>query len=387
MTLLDRTPMTAADVLEAVCALQPSIAARATEIEASRRIPADLLDALTRAGCFRLMRPRTHGGLGAEFPRAMSVIEALARADGSTGWTTMIGAGAWLDLVHLPRATFDALFTDRPDAIFAGAFNPSGSIIPVDTGYRVDGRWSFASGCEHADWIYGNCIDLTDSDAPTLRGAVFSQEQITIEDTWNVSGLRGTGSHHFHVDGLVVPAERTFLALSEEACIDDPVVRIPTVSLIALAVAPVALGIAQGALDDIVELATTKTPLLAAAPLAANPLFQHDLASADTELAAARALLWELAEEAWATAVAAQPFTMQQRARMRAGAVWATARSAAVVETAYRAGGGSALYADCPLQRRLRDVQALAQHFIVKPDTLTAAGAILAGQEPAVMVF
>lgn len=387
MTVLYDTPTTPADVLAAVRELQPTIAARAADIEATRRIPADLLDALTRSGCFRLMRPQSHGGLGAEWPAAMRVVEALARADGSTGWTTMIGAGAWIDLVHLPRATFDALFADRPDAIFAGAFNPSGTIVPDTDGYRVDGRWAFASGCEHADWIYGNCIELTDAGTPELRGAVFAPGDITIEDTWNVSGLRGTGSHHFRVEGLVVPAERTFLALAEEPCIDDPIVRIPIVSLIALAVASVATGIAQGALDDIVELATTKMPLLAPAPLAANALFQHDFASAHTELAAARALLWELAEEAWATAVAGHPFTMQQRARMRAGAVWATARCAAVVESAYRAGGGTSLYADCPLQRRLRDVQAVTQHFIVKPDTLTVAGAILVGQEPDVMVF
>jgi alkylation response protein AidB-like acyl-CoA dehydrogenase len=387
MTLLDHTPTTAADVLAAVQELQPTITARAAEIEAGRRIPRDLLDQLIGAGCFRLLRPRSHGGLAAEFPAAMRVLETLARADGATGWTTMIGAGSWIDLVHLPRATFDSLFDGKPDAIFAGAFNPSGTISPVADGYRVDGRWAFASGCEHADWIYGNCIEAITDEGPVLRGALFAPGDITIEDTWYVSGLRGTGSHHFRADGVVLPAERTFLTLSEEPCIDDPIVRIPVVSLIALAMAPVATGIALGALDDIVELATTKMPLLAPAPLATNPLFQHELATAHTELAAARALLWDLAEEAWASAIAGHEFTMQQRARMRAAAVWATARSTAVVETAYRFGGGSSLYDDCPLQRRLRDIQAVGQHFIVKPDTLTAAGAILAGQEPQVMVF
>ena len=283
--------------------------------------------------------------------------------------------------------TFDSLFDGRPDAIFAGAFNPSGTIAPVEAGYRVEGRWAFASGCEHADWIYGNCMEGFDENRPVLRGAVFTPDEVTIEDTWYVSGLRGTGSHHFRADGVVVPAERTFLALSEEPCIDEPVVRIPVVSLIALAMAPVATGIALGALDDVEELAVTKMPLLAPAPLATNPLFHHDLAAADTELAAVRALLWDLAEEAWATAIAGQEFTMHQRARIRAAAVWAAGRSVAVVESAYRFGGGSSLYDDCPLQRRLRDIQALAQHFIVKPDTLTAAGAVLAGQEPQVMVF
>jgi alkylation response protein AidB-like acyl-CoA dehydrogenase len=387
MTVLDHTPTTAADVLAAVQELQPAISERAAEIEAARRIPRDLLDGLIHAGCFRLLRPRTHGGLEAEFPAAMRVLEALARADGATGWTTMIGAGSWIDLVHLPRATFDSLFDGKPDAIFAGAFNPTGTISPVDDGYRVEGRWAFASGCEHADWIYGNCMEGINEEGPVLRGALFEPDEITIEDTWYVSGLRGTGSHHFRADGVVVPADRTFLALSEEPCIDDPVVRIPVVSLIGLAMAPVATGIALGALDDVLGLAATKTPLLAPAPLATNALFHHDVAEAHTELAAVRALLWDLAEEAWATAVAGHEFTMEQRARMRAAAAWAAARSVAVVETAYRFGGGSSLYDDCPLQRRLRDIQAVAQHFIVKPDTLTAAGAVFAGQQPEVMVF
>jgi alkylation response protein AidB-like acyl-CoA dehydrogenase len=213
MTVLDHTPTTAADVLAAVHELQPTIAARAPEIEAGRRIPHDLVDALQRAGCFRLLRPSSHGGLGAELPAAMRAVEALARADGATGWTTMIGAGSWVDLVQLPRATFDSLFDGKPDAIFAGAFNPSGMITPVDDGYRVEGRWAFASGCEHADWIYGNCIEAIADDGPVLRGALFTPDEITIEDTWHVSGLRGTGSHHFRADGVVLPADRTFLSL------------------------------------------------------------------------------------------------------------------------------------------------------------------------------
>src|SRR5262245_17408401 len=172
MTVLDHTPTTAADVLAAVQELGPTISARAAEIETGRRIPSDLLDQLIHAGCFRLLRPNSHGGLGAELPAAMRVLETLARADGATGWTTMIGAGSWIDLVHLPRATFDGLFDGKPDAIFAGAFNPSGSITPVTDGYRVDGRWAFASGCEHADWMFGNCVEAMTDDGPILRGAL-----------------------------------------------------------------------------------------------------------------------------------------------------------------------------------------------------------------------
>ena len=282
-----------------------------------------------------------------------SVLEALARADASTAWTVMIGGGSWLDLAGMPRESLDALFSD-PDTITAGVFNPSGSITPADGGYRVSGRWSFASGCEHAQWIFGNCIEAgVDGGEPQLRIAVFAPEQVVIEDTWNVSGLCGTGSHHFHVDNVLVPTSRTVVPLGDESVLDDPILRVPMVSLFAMSIASVAVGIAHGALDDIVALATDKVPLLAPASLAANPQFQGELAIADTEFRAARGLLHDVARAAWDMAVAGEPFDNVQRARMRATAVWVTERAAAVVDAAYRAGGGSSLYADCPLQRRL----------------------------------
>jgi alkylation response protein AidB-like acyl-CoA dehydrogenase len=387
MTSVDTTTRTTNDVLRTVQDLVPTIAARAPEIEAARRVPADLLGQLLDAGCFRLLRPRSLGGLDADGPGALEVLETLARTDASTAWVVMIGSGSWIDLAGLPRDTLDTMFAD-PDAIVAGAFNPTGSIAAADGGFRVSGRWSFASGCEHADWIYGNCIESgADGGEPGLRIAVFDPEQVVIEDTWKVSGLRGTGSHHFHVDDAFVPADRTLLALADEPTVDAPVVRIPIVSFIGLAIASVALGTAHGALDDIVAIATEKVPLLAHGPLAEDKVFHVELARADADFRAARALLHEVAGAAWDMAVAGEPFDVVQRARMRAAAVWVTERAAAVVDAAYRAGGGSSLYDECPLQRRLRDVHAIRQHFVVKPGTLATAGAVLAGQELDTPVF
>jgi alkylation response protein AidB-like acyl-CoA dehydrogenase len=386
MTTTARTPTTVAALFDDVQRLAPAIAARADEIEAGRRLPRDLLDELSRAGCWRMVLPPSHGGIGASLPEAMRVIEVLAGADASTGWTVMIGAGSWCDLAALPRATFDALYGGDRDVITAGAFNPTGSIEPVDGGYRVQGRWAFASGCEHADVFYGNCVESIVDGHPQLRAAVFLPSEVTIEDTWNVSGLRGTGSHHFRAD-VVVPADRTFIPLVGEPCIDDPIVHFPIPSLFGFVVASVAIGIAQGAIDDILALATAKVPLLASAPLATNPRFQYELAHADTELRAARTYLYEMAEHAWDVACIRADFTLGDLARLRAASVWATTRAAAVVDFAYSAGGGTSLYCTSPLQRRHRDIHALTQHFIVRPDTLTTAGAILGGQDVDIMVF
>lgn len=387
MTIVNQRTTTPPGALQAARELAPVIGARAAEIEAARRIPGDLLDELIAAGCFRVLLPATHGGMGGDLPVAMRVFEDFARADASVGWTVMIGASSWCDLAGLPRATFDELFAVGPDIIVAGAINPTGSIAAVADGYRVTGRWSFASGCEHADWLYGNCMEGMVDGPPELRLAVFSPDEVVIEDTWTVSGLSGTGSHHFRVDNVVVPTGRTLLVLADEPCLDTPILHIPPPALFSLGIASVAIGTAQGALDDIVTLAVGKVPLLAHAPLAANPLFQLELATADIELRAARALLYETADAAWQTATSTAVFMLEERARIRAAAAWATERAAAIVTTAYRSGGGSSVYADCPLQRRLRDIHAVTQHFLVKRDTLTTAGAILAGQDVEVVVF
>jgi indole-3-acetate monooxygenase len=386
LTTVDTGITTPRGVLDAARRLAPSITARADEIEAGRRVPRDLLDELIAARVFRVLRPATHGGVGADLTGAMRVYEALARADASVAWTVMIGSGSWCDLASLPRATFDELFSDA-DVITAGVFSPTGSIAAADDGYRVSGRWSFASGCEHADWIYGNCVEAVVDGVPRLRLAVFSPDQVVIEDTWTVSGLCGTGSHHFHVDPVVVPVERTLEPMVDPPSLDTPIVRVPLPAMVALIIASVAVGSAQGALDDIVAVAADKVPLLDSRRLAANPTFQIELATADTGLSAARALIYESAEAAWEAAMGGAEFTLQHRARIRAAAVWAAEQAADVVRAAHRAGGGGSIYAASPLQRRLRDISALTQHFIVRRDTLTTAGAILAGQDVDVMVF
>jgi alkylation response protein AidB-like acyl-CoA dehydrogenase len=387
VTIVDRSSMTAQGVLDSARHLGPTITERAIEIEAARRIPRDLLDELVRTGCFALLLPASHGGLGTDLSAALRVFETLARADASVGWSVMIGASAWVDLVGLPRASFDQLFPADHQVIVAGAINPTGQISVVDGRYRVTGRWGFASGCEHADWLWGDCVEGTIDGVPRLRGAVFRPDQVVIEDTWAVSGLGGTGSHHFHATDVDVPADMTFPLDADDPCIDEVVVRVPVPALLSVEIASVAIGTAQGALDDIVALAADKTPLLETAALATNANFQLQLATADTEVRAARALLYETVEAMWATATTEGSLTMEERARIRATAVWATERAVAAVDAAYHAGGGTSIYADCPLQRRLRDIHALTQHFLVKRDTLTTAGAILAGQDVQVVVF
>lgn len=384
-TVLPQTDA-ATSVLDAARSLAPEITARADEIERRRRVPLDLIESLTAAGCFRTMRPASNGGMELDLMSVMRIVEALGRADASTGWTVLIGAGAWLDLAGLPRATFDEVFPPDRNVIVAGVFAPTGSAVPVEDGYHVNGRWSFASGCQHADWLYGNCID-TSGEEPVLRITLFEPGQVIIEDTWTVSGLCGTGSHHFSIRDAIIPAERTYNVFAGEHSVDMPMLHIPTPGVLALGIAAVAVGVAQGALDEVLALAGDKVPLLAPSSLAGNPLFQYQVADADVRLRAARSLLYAETEAAWAAATAGDELTPELRARIRSAAVFAVSTSAAVIDRAYTAGGGSSLYATSPLQRRLRDIHAMTQHFLVKLDTLTTCGAVLAGADADLTIF
>ncbi len=366
-----------ATILAAVREVVPLIVASSEEIECRRRLPLDVVTRLRAAGCFRMLVPRRLGGAEADLAEHLNLLRELACADGSVGWTVMIGSSAPVVFGKLPLVTLETMYAHGPDVVGAGTFNPAGTATVVDGGFRASGRWAFASGCEHADWFLAHCI-VADGSMPPLRMMVLPASEVHIIDTWTVSGLCGTGSHDFVLDGVFVPADHTFTVF-QPGGLEGALGRIPELIYSALAIATVAVGIAQGALADITTLATAKVPMFADGTLASNPLFRFRLAESDAQLRAAKALLDADAARTWEIATADEEFTPEWRARIRSTAAWVTGSAAQVVDVAYTAGGGTALYSSSPLQRRLRDVHAVTQHFVVKPDTLTLAGAVLAG--------
>ena len=183
-----------------------------------------------------------------------------------------------------------------------------------------------------------------------------------------------------HATDVFVPDDRSF-SIFEPPELDFTALRIPELTVSTMAFCAVAVGIAAGALAELVDLASGKVPMFSDSTLAANPLFRHQLGDADATLRAARTLLHNDATDAVAMAVDGDPFDDGARARFRSTTTWVAKAAATVVDVAYRAGGGSALYSSSPLQRRLRDIHTLTQHFGVKLDTFTLAGAVLAGQD------
>jgi indole-3-acetate monooxygenase len=366
--------------LEEVRRLAPSIAARAEEIEAARCLPGELFDELKAAGLFRMLTPRSHGGDEVGLLASMEVLEALAVADGSTGWTAMIGAESPQLLSLLPRETYDELYAAGPDVTVGGSFAPSGHAHAVEGGYRVSGRWPFASGSQRWDWLFGNCVVVDageprqGANGPVARAMLLPPDQVEVEDTWRVLGLRGTGSHHFSVADAFVPEARTFDIFYGRPSVDG-VARHPIADF-CFHITSVMVGIAQAALDEVVAAAGTRQRTSMRSTLAQTPLVQHRLGHADVSLRAARAFL--RAEAELVRAEPDQPF-LPLLTRVYANDAWIAQVCVSVVDTCFATHGAAGIYDTSPLQRRLRDMHTIRQHASLNDNSITRAGAALLG--------
>ena len=255
--------ITAKRLLVDIRELAPDITARAAEIEAGRRIPPDLVDTLRSIGVFRLFVPRSHGGLELDLPTALEIIAALARIEGSVGWTVGIGSGCDVFAALLPRKTYEQVYQNGPDVIIAGSAQPAGTAEAAVGGWRVNGRWPFASGCQHADWMFGLCVmsergkPLADeAGAPLVRGFFLPARDWQIEDTWHVAGLKGTGSHHIALNDTVVPAANFFDLAGGVSCLPGPLYQaVP--QLLPLMHGAICVGMAEGAMNDVIALANS----------------------------------------------------------------------------------------------------------------------------------
>jgi alkylation response protein AidB-like acyl-CoA dehydrogenase len=364
--------------IAALEALVPRIRAAADEIEAGRRVPLPLVHALADTGVFRLCVPRALGGGEAHPNQLVDAIETIAAADGSAGWVAMIGATTGVVAGYLADAVAREIYGGDPRVVTGGVFAPRGTAVPEGDGYRVSGRWPFASGSEHCAWLMGGCL-VRDGGPPRARMMLFPASAARILDTWNVAGLRGSGSHDMTVEGLLVPAERSVSIIDDRPRATGPLYAFPVFGLLAIGIAAVALGIARAAVDELVRLACEKTPQGSRRTLAERGVLQADVARAEALVRAGRAFLREAVDGAWAAAEVGGTIGLAERARLRLAATHATANAAHATDLVYTAGGGTSVYATSPLQRCFRDVHVATQHIMVAGPTWELAGRVLLG--------
>ncbi len=366
---------TAARLIAAIDALEPLLRAEMPAGRRAARLPDAVAAELFRLGLFRLWIPRRYGGLELPLTAALAVYEAVARRDGSVGWSVMIGAGGGLFAALLDPGVADRLFAG-PRALVAGSGAAAGIARRVSGGYRVSGRWRYASGADHASVFTANCRvpdSGQDPAAAPVRAMAFAPEAVRIHRTWDSSGLCATGSHDIAVDEVFVPEAMSFSVHGDPPRETGPLYGMPFATLTELPVSAVALGIARRACEEFASLAQAKCAPGSTVRLGELDLAQAALRRARETIAAASAALQEQAALAWSEALAgSRPAPHLAALRTAACVEGIRALVGAVGELAPLA-GMNALQRDDPFAVAWQDLNAAAAHYSVSPLQLATA--------------
>lgn len=375
--------MRAERLLEAVRGLAPLVEAERARLDRDRALSPRLVDALVDAGLFRLWTPRRLGGAELDPVSGLRVIAAVAALDGSVGWNVMVASAHGFLAGRLPAGAAREVFGDRR-AVVAGQLEPGGIAEAVKGGYRVSGRWPFASGCQHATWLLAHCVvpggRRRAGGRPATRLVFVPADRARIHDTWRVSGLRGTGSHDYSLEGVMVPAAFAIDAFADEPTRSERLYAYPVIPFVTGAVGAVPIGIARGAIEELTRLARTRKR--AGRPLAEDATVHQGIARAEIHARSAESLLLGAVDDMWQTVKRGKPPTLEQRAHVRMGCVNAGGSAAAAVDVVWGLAGSRAIFEDAGLERRFRDVHAATQHVALAPRTLEMAGRVLLGLEP-----
>jgi alkylation response protein AidB-like acyl-CoA dehydrogenase len=364
--------------------------ASADRIEAGRALPADIVAALHEARMFRLLLPRSLGGDELQLKTLAQVIEVIAGADASTAWCLGQGAGCAMAAASLRPDVARRLFGPA-DAVLAWGAGIQGKATAVDGGYRVTGKWTFASGCANATLLGGHSYVFEQDGTPRKRPdgsrldrtLVFVKSKAKIHDMWHTLGLRGTASYTYEAEDLFVPEEETFDREDPNATFEPGTLYVfHETYAYAAAFSALMLGIAQGMVRDLEDLAMTKTPRASASSLRESPVFQSQFAVLQARLRAARAYLHTALEEIWDRVEATRKMPIEERANHKLATTYVINQGVEIATEAYRAAGQTAIFATNPFERRLRDALSASQQLQGRPSNFITIGRVLLGLPP-----
>jgi alkylation response protein AidB-like acyl-CoA dehydrogenase len=362
-------------------ALQPLVRANAAKAEADANPVGDVVRAMVDAGLYLVCAPACYDGDEADPATTIGVIEAISEADGATGWALMIGLETvGLGLAWLPPEAAEDLLAATPRPVFCGALNPRGVAQAVPGGWRVSGQWPFASGCMHADYFWGMCVNRDDPN--DLLEVIVPRASYEILPTWQVNGLRGSGSHDVAVQDLFIPETRVTRTRGRRPVHQGTLFGLPPFSRLAYNKVGVSLGIARAAIDAFVELSSEKTPRLSASLLRDRPRAQLAVAEAEAAVRSAKAFVLDACAEQWETVAAGGRSDRRERALVRLACSHACQEAARAVSVLCVAAGTSPNPVESVLGRCARDVVVVPQQIMVAPHFIEDAGRVLLGLDP-----
>jgi indole-3-acetate monooxygenase len=359
----------------------------ALKSEQRRQLTPRAVDTLRSTGVFRMPMPRAWGGPELEICTQIEILEELAAADGSAGWCAMIGSDGGYYTAALDDDAARELYPDL-DKVTAGWIAPVGQLHRVAGGYRLEGRWQFGSGCTHADVIIGGALVFdggvpvtTREGRPEMRWALLRADAFEILDTWDTTGLAGSGSHDYTITDTFVPAQHTFRFrdLHERRRRSGALYAWPGMFFSNFPAVP--LGIARAALADAEDLLADKVLMPEMRPARDEPRVRAGVAEAHAMVGAARSYVIDTLSDLWGTLETGDPPSLRQRGRMR-GVHGFTLRSCLdAVRILADVVGSASIYRSCPIERRLRDLTTIGQHILTQSRSMETAGALWLGAE------
>jgi len=370
--------MSAVHVREELVPLLNDVAARSADFEQQRHISDDIITRFKQVGVYRALVPKIYGGDECSPAQFCELVEQIATADGSAGWVASFGMSPFY-LGALPPDTLKALYRDGPDVVFAGGIFPPQKAVLADGGYRVSGRWGFASGSMGAS-VFGVGI-LPESGETLPRMAVLPRDSVQIDPVWNTVGLAGTGSHDLVVNDAYVPQEWTFVrggALNLEGAL----YRYPVLSLATQVLSVVALGVARASLNEIYAIAHRQQSVTGAPCLADRPQAQMQIARCEADLRSARAWFYDAIDDVWQCILTGDEPASEQINALRLSSTHVTRVAAEVTRQVLALNGMGGITLKSPLQRYVRDTLVITQHAFMGDLSYLNAGTVYFGGKP-----
>ena len=383
-------------LVRAATGLQPLLRELHDEIEREQRFPRALVEKMREAGLYRMVIPRSLGGYQADALTYLRAVELMAEGCGSVGWNLANNGIVQLVSLGLPDEGVHEIYAQSPSTPGAGtAVQGGGQGAPVEGGYRVTGRWSFGSGSPEASWMLGS-FQILDDGKPRLspegkplywRGFFSRAEVEIVPGSWDVTGLRGTGSFDWTVHDVFLPERRTMVHAGVP--LDNQWDRwpgvtysLPTQCWIGPHHSAVITGIARAGIDALIELAGGKTPRGRTGLLCDNPQVQDAVGRADAILNAGRAYRSAMITELWNSVAAGKGTTLEQRARCRLASTYAADSARQAIDLVYRHGGSTSFKRDSRLAECWRDLHTVGQTVTLAPEWYPIGGRVYLGIDP-----
>jgi alkylation response protein AidB-like acyl-CoA dehydrogenase len=377
-----------ASLIDAAREIAPIVRAHSEEAERERRLSQPVLDALRETGLLRMTTPRSLGGVETDPITRVLVIEEIGRHDSAAAWT-LENPLDWAFLCcRLPDEGAEEIYGRGADILIAGQFGRPLNATSTNGGYRISGRVPFVSNCYDADWILSMVVvdeEESGGSEPEMRVAYFPSGECQIIDTWDVMGMRGTGSNDISVADVYVPQHRTFPFVPEfqpGSHYLGPLYRLPVVGAAASGIPTPMLGVARRALDEVTELAATKTPVGSSGLLKERASAQVRLGRAEAILRSGRRLLLDTLSDAWRRCVDGERHSLDQKAELLLALAHAMSSAVQAVELACGIAGTTAFRASSPLERCFRDVQTMRHHVWASEQRYGTFGQVRLGVPP-----